>query len=104
MAPGNRTRRWLELMLQKLDILLVTTLEVICEPLPLSRLASRVLSVRPVYEYPLRGQWIMMDIDDGYVLWTGIWKGTPHFCLVPTIADSLSLALGHSKGKSAENM
>ncbi|KAG6369885.1 hypothetical protein JVT61DRAFT_13349 [Boletus reticuloceps] len=30
----------------------------------------------PVYEYPLNGQWIMMDIDDGYILWTGIWKGT----------------------------
>ncbi|KAJ7107066.1 transcription regulator HTH, apses-type DNA-binding domain-containing protein, partial [Mycena epipterygia] len=29
----------------------------------------------PVYEYPLNSQWIMMDIDDGYVLWTGIWKG-----------------------------
>ena len=29
----------------------------------------------PVYEYPLNGQWIMMDVDDGYVLWTGIWKG-----------------------------
>lgn len=28
----------------------------------------------PVYEYPLNGQWIMMDSDDGYVLWTGIWK------------------------------
>ncbi|KAG6331760.1 hypothetical protein ID866_7328 [Astraeus odoratus] len=28
----------------------------------------------PVYEYPLNGQWIMMDIDDGYILWTGIWK------------------------------
>jgi hypothetical protein len=27
-----------------------------------------------VYEYPLNGLWIMMDIDDGYVLWTGIWK------------------------------
>ncbi|KAJ4474961.1 transcription regulator HTH, apses-type DNA-binding domain-containing protein [Lentinula aciculospora] len=27
-----------------------------------------------VYEYPLNGQWIMMDIDDGYILWTGIWK------------------------------
>ncbi|KAF5345660.1 hypothetical protein D9757_014206 [Collybiopsis confluens] len=35
----------------------------------------------PVYEYPLNGQWIMMDIDDGYILWTGIWK-----------------ALGNSKG------
>ena len=30
---------------------------------------------RPVYEYPLNGQWIMMDADDGYILWTGIWKG-----------------------------
>lgn len=29
----------------------------------------------PVYEYPLNGQWIMLDMDDGYVLWTGIWKG-----------------------------
>lgn len=28
----------------------------------------------PVYEYPLNGQWIMMDVDDGYILWTGIWK------------------------------
>ncbi|TFK96689.1 hypothetical protein BDV98DRAFT_614303 [Pterulicium gracile] len=28
----------------------------------------------PVYEYPLNGQWIMMDTDDGYILWTGIWK------------------------------
>jgi hypothetical protein len=36
-------------------------------------LANVLLS--PVYEYPLNGQWIMMDIDDGYILWTGIWKG-----------------------------
>ncbi|GBE90056.1 hypothetical protein SCP_1800780 [Sparassis crispa] len=28
----------------------------------------------PVHEYPLNGQWIMLDMDDGYVLWTGIWK------------------------------
>ncbi|KAF8339633.1 DNA-binding domain of Mlu1-box binding protein MBP1 [Cantharellus anzutake] len=28
----------------------------------------------PVYEYPLNNQWVMMDVDDGYVLWTGIWK------------------------------
>ncbi|TRM57049.1 transcription regulator HTH, apses-type DNA-binding domain-containing protein, partial [Schizophyllum amplum] len=33
----------------------------------------------PVFEYPLNGQWIMMDIDDGYVLWTGIWKGLSLF-------------------------
>ncbi len=30
-----------------------------------------------MYEYPLNGQWIMLDMDDGYVLWTGIWKGAP---------------------------
>lgn len=30
---------------------------------------------RPVYEYPLNGQWIMMDIDDDYILSTRIWKG-----------------------------
>lgn len=30
----------------------------------------------PVYEYPLNGQWLMVDADNGYVLWTGIWKGT----------------------------
>lgn len=30
---------------------------------------------RPVYEYPLNGQWLMVDSDNGYVLWTGIWKG-----------------------------
>lgn len=87
LVRGNRTRKWLEIMLQKPDILLATTLEVICEPLPLSHLACRILSVRPVYEYPLRGQWIMMDIDDGYILWTGIWKGTPHRRLVHTIPD-----------------
>lgn len=29
----------------------------------------------PVYEYPLNGQWLMVDSDNGYVLWTGIWKG-----------------------------
>ncbi|KZV97406.1 DNA-binding domain of Mlu1-box binding protein MBP1 [Exidia glandulosa HHB12029] len=32
----------------------------------------------PVYEYPLHGQWIMMDADDGYILWTGIWKALGH--------------------------
>ncbi|EIW57981.1 DNA-binding domain of Mlu1-box binding protein MBP1 [Trametes versicolor FP-101664 SS1] len=32
----------------------------------------------PVYEYPLNGQWIMLDMDDGYVLWTGIWKDHTH--------------------------
>lgn len=34
----------------------------------------------PVYEYPLNGQWIMLDMDDGYVLWTGIWKGLSFRC------------------------
>ncbi|GJJ08637.1 hypothetical protein Clacol_002856 [Clathrus columnatus] len=28
----------------------------------------------PVYEYPLNGHWLMVDSDNGYVLWTGIWK------------------------------
>lgn len=32
------------------------------------------------YEYPLNNQWVMMDVDDGYVLWTGIWKGTSMLC------------------------
>jgi hypothetical protein len=30
----------------------------------------------PVYEYPVGDQWIMLDAEDGYVLWTAIWKGT----------------------------
>ncbi|KIY65563.1 hypothetical protein CYLTODRAFT_424236 [Cylindrobasidium torrendii FP15055 ss-10] len=32
----------------------------------------------PVYEYPLNNQWIMLDVDDGFVLWTGIWKALGH--------------------------
>ncbi|KAF8335900.1 transcription regulator HTH, apses-type DNA-binding domain-containing protein [Cantharellus anzutake] len=28
----------------------------------------------PVYEYPIGDNWIMMDADDGYILWTAIWK------------------------------
>ncbi|KAF8315810.1 DNA-binding domain of Mlu1-box binding protein MBP1, partial [Clavulina sp. PMI_390] len=28
----------------------------------------------PVYEYPIGDQWIMLDAEDGYVLWTAIWK------------------------------
>ncbi|KAI0280671.1 transcription regulator HTH, apses-type DNA-binding domain-containing protein, partial [Russula aff. rugulosa BPL654] len=28
----------------------------------------------PCLRIPLNGQWIMMDVDDGYILWTGIWK------------------------------
>ena len=39
----------------------------------------------PVYEYPLNGQWIMMDIDDGYILWTGIWKGMSHALSPPPV-------------------
>jgi hypothetical protein len=33
----------------------------------------------PVWEYPVGDQWIMMDSDDGYVLWTAIWKGAKVF-------------------------
>ncbi|KAH7106364.1 DNA-binding domain of Mlu1-box binding protein MBP1 [Auriculariales sp. MPI-PUGE-AT-0066] len=28
----------------------------------------------PVWEYHLNGQWLMMDSENGYILWTGIWK------------------------------
>ena len=42
---------------------------------PFCRIPHTDFFGRPVFEYPLNGQWIMMDIDDGYVLWTGIWKG-----------------------------
>jgi hypothetical protein len=40
---------------------------------------------RPVYEYPLNGQWIMMDADDGYILWTGIWKGVRRHLIRTTL-------------------
>jgi hypothetical protein len=46
---------------------------VLCDGLPKNIFRHRH---RPVYEYPLLGQWIMMDMDDGYILWTGIWKGS----------------------------
>lgn len=40
-----------------------------------------------------------MDIDDGYILWTGIWKGE---LILPTTnfvcIDDGSVALGNSKG------
>ena len=53
-------------------------LVVICESslfFPPQSVFLRRSTSSPVYEYPLNGQWIMMDIDDGYILWTGIWKG-----------------------------
>lgn len=58
---------------------------------------------RPVYEYPLNGQWIMMDIDDGYILWTGIWKGALYFLFLSMVSVDPStfiseIALGNSKG------
>ncbi|KAL5638034.1 hypothetical protein ACGC1H_002339 [Rhizoctonia solani] len=48
----------------------------------------------PVYEYPLNGQWIMMDTDDGYVLWTGIWKvlGSPNVEIVKILESQPDLA------------
>jgi hypothetical protein len=52
----------------------------------------------PVYEYPLNGQWIMMDIDDGYILWTGIWKGESLLSF-PHLYSSTISALGNSKGE-----
>ncbi|KAJ7082709.1 transcription regulator HTH, apses-type DNA-binding domain-containing protein [Mycena belliarum] len=39
----------------------------------------------PVYEYPLNSQWIMMDIDDGYILWTGIWKAHLRRCVADIV-------------------
>lgn len=59
-------------------------------------------SRRPVYEYPLNGQWIMLDMDDGYVLWTGIWKGSIHILRSTIRPANLGLltALGNSKGTS----
>ncbi|EMD33373.1 hypothetical protein CERSUDRAFT_56772 [Gelatoporia subvermispora B] len=46
----------------------------------------------PVYEYPLNGQWIMLDMDDGYVLWTGIWKGESYSDIVKIIDSQPDLA------------
>jgi hypothetical protein len=62
-------------------------------------------AISPVYEYPLNGQWIMMDVDDGYILWTGIWKGTLPL-LLWTILWMMALcliALGNSKGLPSLN-
>ena len=45
----------------------------------------------------------MMDIDDGYILWTGIWKGTvlkPCVDLMIQITLPSLAALGNSKGAS----
>ncbi len=48
----------------------------------------------PVYEYPLNGQWIMMDVDDGYILWTGIWKGKlPFIFWLYSMHDSVITSL-----------
>ena len=45
----------------------------------------------------------MMDIDDGYILWTGIWKGKlPErvaYMLLERARITLQLALGNAKGK-----
>lgn len=87
-------------------ILPATIPEVTCELPPQGTKTTESLSpFRPVYEYPLNGQWIMLDMDDGYVLWTGIWKGERFFFLgapgecFPEIAFLLFfLALGNSKG------
>lgn len=41
----------------------------------------------------------MMDMDDGYILWTGIWKGLCGWLDVTgQISIILKSALGHSKG------
>ena len=45
----------------------------------------------------------MMDMDDGYILWTGIWKGSCHLMAGGYLDRQLKYltrfpALGHSKG------
>lgn len=39
-----------------------------------------------------------MDIDDGYILWTGIWKGIIHSFSSLSLTDYRCAALGNSKG------
>ena len=48
-----------------------------------------------------------MDTDDGYILWTGIWKGAFHrsnslysqeFLTIRTHSASILSALGNAKG------
>ncbi|KIJ51084.1 hypothetical protein M422DRAFT_59070 [Sphaerobolus stellatus SS14] len=48
----------------------------------------------PVYEYPLNGHWIMVDSENGYVLWTGIWKalGNPKADILKLIDGQPELA------------
>ena len=56
-----------------------------------------------MYEYPLNGQWIMLDMDDGYILWTGIWKGASQLHMHSPVTSDIvpdSVALGNSKGES----
>lgn len=86
----------------KAGILQVTTPVVICTFYHMHQARRPLTGGSPVYEYPLLGQWIMMDMDDGYILWTGIWKGLYRW-LERTTQRSLRyyirfLALGHSKG------
>lgn len=63
------------------------------------------LKKSPVYEYPIGDQWIMLDAEDGYVLWTAIWKGVLlfrsfHVQGEPLIAQNFiyAKALGNAKG------
>ncbi|KAJ7830405.1 hypothetical protein B0H14DRAFT_2593317 [Mycena olivaceomarginata] len=66
----------------------------------LRRLPPLNARVSPVYEYPLNSQWIMMDIDDGYILWTGIWKalGNPSPSS-PKSYDECGVAISKYKGR-----
>ena len=98
----NSFTRSLVITLQKHATLPAMTLEVTCQFCSLLPYwLYWLMYYSPVYEYPLRGQWIMMDTDDGYILWTGIWKGvysSASIAVVPLTTLGLQ-ALGHSKGK-----
>jgi hypothetical protein len=39
----------------------------------------------------------MMDVDDGYILWTGIWKGTSPFTSRDHFIQALFYSLGEFK-------
>jgi len=95
-AQGIKLRR----VAISLQMILVVTCWYSCIGTVGPKSCPDMFTCSPVYEYPLNGQWIMMDIDDGYILWTGIWKGGFHSpCYGTNVADIiLSLALGNSKG------
>ncbi|KDN50445.1 hypothetical protein RSAG8_00943, partial [Rhizoctonia solani AG-8 WAC10335] len=51
----------------------------------------------PVYEYPLNGQWIMMDVDDGYVYGMIPSAKCKKFKLICDCRTGIWKALGNTK-------